>query len=215
MGKGCVAGGIKKKKEVRNSDGVIASCQKKKSAVILSLLNDDQILNLWYAAEMLLTDLAIMVGSNCLQQASFSELGLYVSQWKKIVLTVIVVIWFSLSKLTPASIFSAHCPSLPSIAIFIFLTFAFCFPFLLSRSASPSPFSSLIFLFILFLLRWAQLFICSHCFSLLWNTVLISSSILHPGENKRQIKQLIYLSFVCARSPHSRPIKMTAQHKHT
>lgn len=109
---------------------------KKSSAVTFNLLNDAQILNCCFAAEMLLTDLAIVVNSNCFLQTCFSELRLYVSHWKKIVPTVITVIscFFFLSKPTCCSIFCANCPS--CLPRYLYLShIVFCLLFSPSRSA--------------------------------------------------------------------------------
>lgn len=138
----------------------------KSSAVTSNLLNDVQILNRCYTAEMLWTDLAIVVNSNCLLQTCFSELGLCVSQWKKIVPTVISSnLLFSLSKLTPCSISYAHCPS--CLLPYIYLShIVFCLLFQPPNRLSFSI-ASLIYLFIPFLLHWVQLFIRSIVFPLL------------------------------------------------
>lgn len=87
-GEGCIDGEMKSEKQQSHHRAL----SKKSSAVTFNLLNDAQILNCCFAAEMLLTDLAIVVNSNCSLQTCFSELRLYVSHWKKIVPTVITVI---------------------------------------------------------------------------------------------------------------------------
>ncbi len=136
MGKGGVVGEMKSEKQ--QSRHCVPS--EKSSAVTFNLLNDVQILNCCYTAEMLLTDLAIVVKSNCLLQTCFSELGLYVSQWKKMVPTVITVISLFLSQNSLPAVFSSPTALPASLAIFISLILCFvcCFSLPIS-SPSLSP----------------------------------------------------------------------------
>ena len=204
MGKGCVV--LKSEKQQSSHCAQIG----KSSAVTFNLLKDVQIVNGCYTAEMLLTDVAIVVNSNCLLRTRIGELHPYVPQWRKIVPTVIALISCFLSqKLLPA-VFLVPTALPASLALSLSLSYCVLSAFLPPDELSFSC-ASLIYLFILLLLRWAQLLIRSIVFPSSEITVLISPSILHPSKNKRQIKHLIYLSFVCAHIVNSGPIKMTTQ----
>lgn len=165
----------------------------KSSAVTFSWLNEVQILNRCFTAEMILTDKAIVVTSNCFLWISFSELPLYVSHWQKIVPTVIP--YFVSQNLLPAVNF-APLPSLPpspSLSLIVFC------PLFLPPNELSLSFASLIYPFILLLQCRAQLFICTivflqlkHCFDPLCCT---------PSQWKQETDQNTNLSVVCEFKP--------------
>lgn len=158
----------------------------KSSAVTFNLLNDVQILNCCNTGEMLLTDLAIVVKSNCLLQTCFSELGLYVSQWKKMGPTVITVISCFLS-LKTHSLQYFLCP-LPFLPPSLSLSLSYC----VLSAVSPSP--SALLLFRLFNLSFypfspalSSIIHPLHCFSsseiLFWSLPLYSIPVKTRGRS--------------------------------
>lgn len=179
-----------------NRETAIMSCSvEKSSGVTFYLLNDVLILNRCYTAEMLLTDRAIVVNSNCLLPTYFSELGLCASQWRKMLATVIAVISCFTLKTHSLQYFQRPLPFVPAS---LSLSFSFCV------LSAVSPLRSALLLFCLFNLSFyppspalGSIIHPLYCFASSQILFLISACILHPHENMRQIKQLIYLSFVC------------------
>lgn len=125
----------------------------KSSAATFSWLSEVQILNRCFTAEMILTDKAIVVTSNCLLRISFSELP-SVSHWEKIVLTVIP--YFVSQNLLPAVNFA---PTALAASLTIFISHS------LLSAVSPA--------------QWALLLVCLFNLSF-YPPSSMQSSIIHP-----------------------------------
>ncbi len=132
----------------------------------------------------------MVVISNCLPLTRLSELGLYVSHWRETVTTKMAVISCFLLKTHSLQYFFTPTAALPtSLSIFVSHVM-FCLLFLPSDLLSYSI-TLLIYRFILFLLHWSQLFICSIAFPLLRKC--FDLFLYSPSRWKQEVDQTTYL----------------------
>lgn len=192
MGKGCVA--LKSEKQQSRHCAQIG----KSSAVTFNLLKDVQIVNGCYTAEMLLTDAAIVVNSNCLLRTRFGELHPYVPKWRKIVSTVIALISRFLSQKSLPAVFLV--PTALPASLALSLSLSYC----VLSAVSPSRWAFL--LLRLFNLSFyppspalGSITHLLHCFSLFWNDCF-DLPFYTPSQQKQEADQTSYLFVICVRT---------------